>query len=386
MKAFSSRWLSAAVGAVILGLMAACSGGESDDPQSAGAGAPRAASVPVAVPTAAAATSATAAVVQPTPIPTRIPAPTPTAAPQPVTPVEPEPTAMAEVEEPSALLLPASITDVEGNVVVVEDISRIVVLNGDFTEVVFALGMGENVVGVDSSATYPEEVQELPQIGYQRSLSAEGILSMDPTLVIGNTNSGPPEVLQQIRATGIPVVILERVSTIEGAARKIRAISAALGVPERGEELASDLEEQIEEVRALAAQVEEKPTAVFLYMRGLDSLFLIGRDHLSHELFEATGAISGGAAAGVMRPFVPLTAEALAAADPDCIVVLTAGLRSVGGRDGLLTIPGVAQTKAAQEGCIVDFDDQYFGGGGPRMGDVLMDLLRIFHPDLAPAQ
>ena len=282
--------------------------------------------------------------------------------------------------------MPASIVDVHGNEVTVEDINRIVSMNGDITEVVFALGLGENVVAVDTSATFPPEALELPKIGYQRSLSAEGVLSMEPTVVIGNEDAGPAAALEQIRATGVPVVVLESVNTIDGAARKIRGVATALGVPIRGEAIATKLEAQIEEVKQLVATVEERPTAVFLYMRGMDTLFLIGRQHLSHELFEASGAISGGAAAGVNAPFVPLTAEALTAVNPDCIVVLTAGLMSVGGRDGLLQLPGIAQTTAAEEGCILDFDDQYFGGGGPRMGDVLMELLRAFHPDIAPAQ
>lgn len=273
--------------------------------------------------------------------------------------------------------------DVDGNEIVVEDISRIVVMNGDITEVVFALGLGDNVVAVDTSATYPPQVLQLPKIGYQRSLSAEGVLSMEPTVVIGNENAGPPEVLEQIRSAGVPLVDLESVSTIDGAPRKIRSVATALGVPDRGETIAAELEAQISEVRVLTAEVEVRPTAVFLYMRGMDTLFLIGRQHLSHELFEASGAISGGAAAGVDAPFIPLTAEALTAVNPDCIVVLTAGLQSVGGREGLLQLPGIGETKAADEGCILDFDDQYFGGGGPRMGNVLMDLLRAFHPDLA---
>ena len=121
-------------------------------------------------------------------------------------------------------------------------------------------------------------------------------------------------------------------------------------------------------------------------MRGLDTLFLGGEGHLSHELFEASGAVSGGAALGVKAEVIPLTAESLAAADPDCILVLAGGLESVGGLEGIVTIPGVAETTAAQEGCILDFDDQYFGGGGPRMGELLMELLQAFHPDLAPAQ
>ena len=332
-----------------------------------------------------------------TPIPpTATPAPpvsTPTAAPRPTTTatprLEPTPTPVPPAPEPqgpAGPALPASIVDVHGNEIVVDDVSRIVVMNGDFTEVVYALGLGENMVAVDTSATYPPEATELPQVGYQRRLSAEGVLSMDPTVVIGNTNAGPPEVLEQIRATGVPVVVLESVTTVDGGARKIRGIAQALGVPNRGEALATELEAQISEVQALSAQAQEQPTAVFLYMRGLDTLFLGGEGHLSHGLFEASGAISGGAALGVTDAVIPLTAESLAAADPDCIVVLTRGLESVGGREGIVTIPGVGETAAAQEGCILDFDDQYFGGGGPRMGQVLMELLRAFHPDLAPAQ
>ena len=118
-------------------------------------------------------------------------------------------------------------------------------------------------------------------------------------------------------------------------------------------------------------------------MCGLDTLFLGGEGDLSHGLFEASSAVSGGAALGVTEIAIPLTAESLAAADPDCIVVLTRGLESVGGREGIVTIPVVRETAAAKEGCILDFDDQHFGGG-PRMDQALMELLRAFHPDLAP--
>ena len=266
-----------------------------------------------------------------------------------------------------------------------EDISRIVVMNGDFTEVVYALGLGDNIVAVDTSATYPPQALELPKIGYQRRISAEGILSMSPTVVIGSEVAGPPEVIEQIRSTGTPVVVLDEVTTIDGGPRKIRGIAQALGVPARGEALATELEAQISEVRALSAQAEDRPNAVFLYMRGIDTLFLMGEADLSHELLEASGAISGGAVAGVTAQRVPLTAEALAAADPDCIVVLTRGLESVGGREGLLRLPGVSETNAADQGCILDFDDQLFRGGGPRMGTVLMGLLKALHPYLSVA-
>ena len=210
---------------------------------------------------------------------------------------------------------------------------------------------------------------------------------MSPSVVIGNTNAGPPPVLEQIRATGTPVVIIDTVTTLDGAPRKIRTVAQALGISAKGEELAATLESEIDEVESLSADAGERPTAVFLYMRGLDALFLIGEDHISHELFETSGAVSGRHSSGVVTEgYIPLTAESLAAADPDCIVVLTLGLESVGGREGLVNIPGVGQTAAAEDGCILAFDDQYFAGGGPRTGQVLMELLQAFHPDLAPGR
>ncbi len=362
-----------------IAVMAACGASATPDP------APTEAVAASVRPTATSAPTEPPPTATPRPAPTPTPTPAPTATPRP-TPVPPTNTPLPNTPtpEPQGPALPVTMVDATGEEVTVEDISRIVVLNGDITEVVFALGLGENVAAVDTSATYPPEALALPKIGYQRSLSAEGILSMEPSLVIGNTLAGPPEVIDQIRATGTAVVILDPTVTLAGAAAKIRNVAQTLGVSDAGEEIASGLEMQIEEVKEISAEAQDKPSAVFLYMRGLDSLFLAGQYDLSHELFEASGAIGAAETLGVRDRFIPLTAESLAATNPDCIVVFSSGLQSVGGREGLLKIPGVAQTAAGQEGCILDFDGQYFGGGGPRTGMVLQELLAAFHPDLAP--
>ena len=374
-----SRSIRLAASAVMLAALAATAAACGGDPTPTATPRPAPAT---ATPTAAPLPAAPAPQPTATPRPTATPMPAATATPTPV----PTPTATplpTPTPTPLGLTLPATVTDVNGEVIVVEDVSRIVVLNGDVTEVVFTYGLGANVVAVDTSATYPDEAAALPKIGYQRRLSAEGILSMEPTLIIGTEDAGPPRVIEQLRTTGVPVVILEAVHTVDAAPRKLRSVGQAIGMAEKGEEYALRLEAEIAEVRKLAAQVEERPTAVMLYMRGLDVVFLMGRQHLTHELFETSGAISGGAAAGVTGQYALLTAEALAAANPDCIVVLTDGLETVGGREGMLRMPGIAETGAAQEGCILDFEDQYLAGGGPRMGQVLMELLRAFHPDLA---
>jgi iron complex transport system substrate-binding protein len=258
------------------------------------------------------------------------------------------------------------VTDVNGDEVTVTDVSRIVPLNGDISEIVFALGLGPNVVGVDTSATYPEdELAGLPRIGYQRQLAAEGILSLEPTLVIGNELAGPPEVLDQLRAAGVTVVIFPEISTIEGIADKIRNVAGALGVPEAGTQLAEETMAEIAAVRELAAGVDEPRTAMFLYVRGANTQLIGGAGTTADALIVAAGAVNAAAEAGLVE-YQPMTAESLAAAQPDLLILLTAGLESVDGVEGLLEIPGVAQTPAGQNGNIIDFDDLYFLGFGPR--------------------
>ena len=111
--------------------------------------------------------------------------------------------------------LPATVTSFDGQTVTVEDVARIVPLSGDIAEILWTLGLGDKLVGVDVSAVYPPEVMgPLPKIGFERQLSAEGILSLEPTLVIGKEQAGPPEVLDQIRSAGVPVVIVAEPQTL----------------------------------------------------------------------------------------------------------------------------------------------------------------------------
>jgi len=308
-----------------------------------------------------------------TPVPAT---PTPAA----TTAASPSPTAPA-VQAEAKPVLPAKVKDKDGQEITVSDVSRIVVLNGDLTEVVYALGLGENVVGVDTSATYPPEAKEKPKIGYQRSLNAEGILSLQPTVIIGSELAGPPPVIEQIRGAGVPVVLFKTVSSLDDVTRKINDVATALGVPNRGKLLADETKREIDEALALAAKATSKPRVAFLYLRGSTTQVMMGKGSGADVLITAAGAIDAGAEAGIVGS-KPLTPEALISAAPDVILVLTAGLQSVGGVDGLLQIPGVAQTPAGQQRRVVDFDDQYLLGLGPRAGKALKELIQALHPEL----
>ncbi|MGH2557947.1 MAG: heme/hemin ABC transporter substrate-binding protein [Thermomicrobiales bacterium] len=279
--------------------------------------------------------------------------------------------------------LPVTVTDATGTEVIVTDASRIVPLNGDVAEIVWALGLGGNVVGVDVSATYPpEETAPLPRIGYQRDLSAEGILALDPTVIVGTEDAGPPEVIEQIRTAGVPVVILTSSPELDAIGGKIRDIAAALGVAAAGEALATKTQGEIDAAIALAGEADNAPRVLFLYVRGTATQMIGGAGTSADVMVAAAGGVNAAAEAGI-EGFKPITPEALVAAEPDVLLLLSAGLESVGGVDGLLQIPGVAETPAGQDRAVLDFDDLYLLGMGPRTGQALHDLVIGLHPELA---
>ena len=277
--------------------------------------------------------------------------------------------------------LPATVTDVDGNEVTVEDVSRIVPLNGNIAETLFALGLGDNVVAVDVSAFYPPAAMALPKIGYARTLAAEGILAFGPTLVIGNLEAGPPEVIQQIRDSGVTVVMLEYPSHPSEAADQVQAIADAVGLSQEGEKLAAHINEQLAKAEELAASSKVDPRVAFLIVRGEGTQLMAGANSSADGLITAAGGINVGAEIG-LQGYAPITPEAMIEAAPDIIVVLQDGLASAGGVDGLLKIPGLSQTPAGEDRNIIAFNDLYLLGFGPRMGDSVYDLTIAIHPDV----
>lgn len=279
--------------------------------------------------------------------------------------------------------LPATVTDVTGASIEVTDVSRIIPLNGNVAETIFALGLGANVVAVDVSALYPPVARQLPKIGYQRELSAEAILSFEPTVVIGTENAGPPEVIEQVRAAGVTVVILPIQDDAAGAVAEIRAIGQALGVSDAAETIAGGVEARLSEAEALVADVaeEDRPRVAFLYLRGQGTQLLAGTNSQADAVITAAGGVNVGAEIGI-DGYQPITPESLVEAAPDVILVMQAGLASVGGVKGLLSIPGISQTPAGEAGTIVAFEDLYLLGFGPRIGDAVYDLTLALHPEI----
>ncbi|MFN4073894.1 MAG: hemin ABC transporter substrate-binding protein [Thermus sp.] len=277
-----------------------------------------------------------------------------------------------------ALAQPFRVVDARGQVVEVSSIERIVSLDGITTEILFALGVGNRVVGRDESSYYPKEALRLPSVGYQFRLSAEGILSLRPTLVIGREDLRPPQVVEQLRGAGITVVLVPTEATVEGAKRKIRTVAQAVGQSQKGEDLVRALERDLLALRAFQAQQSPKGRlrGLFLYVRGTQTTFVCGEGSTPVGMMELAGLEN--AARGI-RECKPMTAESVVAVRPDVIVVFKKGLDSLGGLEGLLSLPGVAQTPAGQRRKVVAMDDLYLGSFGPRAGRAALDLFQAVY-------
>ncbi len=284
--------------------------------------------------------------------------------------------APSATDPPSGPALPVTVIDETGAEVTVESTERIIPLDGDVAEVVFALGLGGNVVATDLSATYPPEADALPEIGYQRAISAETVASYEPTVLLATHIAGPPEALDDLRRLGYPLVIVPNESTPTGAGRKIRAVAAALGVDLQGDQIADSLDAAIAEAAIPPAPGTDdsmKPRVMALYVRGTAAQLVLGESANTHWLIDAAGGVDVSSEMGVLDN-APISTEAILAAAPDVLVVPEAGLESVGGIDGLLEIGGLGQTPAGLHRQVLAYDDQLLLGNGPRTAQMLVRL------------
>lgn len=260
----------------------------------------------------------------------------------------------------------------------VEAAERIVPLSGSLSEIVFTLGLGDRVVARDITATFAQ-AEKLPVVTRNHDVSAESVLSLRPDLVVAETTTGPEEAIGQIRDAGVPVLVIDPAKDLGDVGRRIQAVADALGVPAAGKELTKRSEDRIAAVRKEIPRSSgsgEQPRVAFLYLRGSASVYLIGgRDSGATSLLEAAGAVDAGADSGLEKDFTAITTEALARAAPDAILVMTKGLDSVGGVDGMVEIPGVAQTPAGMARRVVSIEDGVLLNYGPRTDQVLKSIV-----------
>ncbi len=254
---------------------------------------------------------------------------------------------------------------------------RIVSIGGAVTELVFALGKGDSVVAVDGSSVLPAQVTKLPQVGYHRAISAEGVLAMKPDLVLLTTEAGPPAAVAALKEKARVVVIPEGHS-IEAAHAKVNAVAVALyGDAARAAALNKKLDD---EIKALPAPPQRKPRVLALYSRGTGSVSAGGKGTALQAMIE----LAGGNNAIAIDGFKPISTEGIVLANPDVIVLPALGLKASGGVDAILALPGVLQTTAGKNKAIVSVEDLALLGFHHRTAEGVLALRRALLAVPAP--
>jgi iron complex transport system substrate-binding protein len=255
--------------------------------------------------------------------------------------------------------------------------SRVVVLANGVAEIIQSLNAQSIIVGRDISST-EDSLADIPIVTSGHQVLPEKVISLKPDLVLIDASTGPKAAIATIKAAGITVVETPESWSLEDLPIKVRVVGAAIGAQAQAELLIQELNSSLK-----VSTVKSSPRVAFLYLRGTSSIYLIGgQGSGADSLLKAIGAVDVGAQS-LAQPYNTLTAESLAALNPDVILVMSKGLESVGGVQGLLKLPGVAQTKAGKNSAVIDVDDSLllsFGPRTPSLVEALADALSKVAP------
>jgi iron complex transport system substrate-binding protein len=237
---------------------------------------------------------------------------------------------------------------------------RVIVLANGVAEIIQSLNGQSIMVGRDISST-EDSLSDIPIVTSGHQVLPEKVLALKPDLVIIDASTGPKAAIETIRKAGISVVETPESWSLNDLPAKVRAVGKAVGAYAQAELLVQQMESSLK-----TSRVNNSPRVAFLYLRGTSAVYLIGGSGSGADsLLKAVGAVDVGAQ-NLDRPFNTLTAESLAALNPDLILVMSKGLESVGGVQGLLKLPGVAQTNAGKNAAVIDVDDSLLLSFGPR--------------------
>lgn len=250
---------------------------------------------------------------------------------------------------------------------------RIVALNGAVTEIVAALGHEKEIVGTDVTSTYPETLKgHTKDLGHVRSIATEAIMALQPTLVLATDKDLNPALLEKLKAAGIKAHVIHQEFSLEGSHKLINDVAAILGATDKAPELAEKITIDANGTKALA----KAPKVLFIYARGANMLMVSGTGTPVDKMIALAGGVN---AITGFEDYKPLTPEALIKGNPDVILMFSSGLESVGGKEGILKIPGVDKTTAGRTKSIIAMDGALLSGFGPRVGEGVSALNNLLY-------
>lgn len=254
---------------------------------------------------------------------------------------------------------------------------RIVSIGGTVTEIIHALGEGERVIAVDSTSTYPKSAADKPDVGYIRQLSAEGVLSQKPDLIIAEAGAGPADAIAILKASGVAMVSIPTPPEAEAIAGKIRAVGAAVGTPDAAEELAMDVDANLSALKQkLAAISEPKKRVLFALSLANGRVMAAGTNTSADAIIRLAGGVN---AAADVTGYKPLSDEAVIAAAPDVVLVMDNPQLHLTAEQAF-ALPALQTSPAAKTGAFIAMDGLYLLGLGPRTPAAALDLAARLYP------
>ena len=260
---------------------------------------------------------------------------------------------------------------------------RVVSIGSALTEIIYALGAEKMLVGVDTTSLYPAAARSLPQVGYMRTLSAEGVLSLRPSLVIATTAAGPSTTLDQLKATGIEVLILPDHYDYESVVAKIELVGKLTGKTAEAQAMIAQGRADMANLAAKLAAVPARPRVLFLLSMGGGAPQAAGAGTAADGIIRLAG---GTNAVEGYSGYRPLTPEAVIASRADFVLVTRQTVEAMGSIEKILAQPALSQTPAGKAGRVLQFDTLLLLGFGPRTPEAATQLAAALHPELARAR
>lgn len=254
---------------------------------------------------------------------------------------------------------------------------RIVCVSKQLTELMFALHQGNKIVGVDLTSTYPPDTKSITKVGYHRHLSSEGIISLDPTVVIHQGDVAPPEVMTQIKKVGIPVKVYPHAVTIDSTKMLIRMLGKEYGEDSTAERIIRKMDSDLTKADSIVKKYPTKPLVLIIHFGQQNNrYFVMGTRGTANEMLK----LAGGLNAADTSSFRDLSPEVIAREQPDVILATDFGWDRLGGSiEKFKEIPGIALTPAARNGKIYRIEEHDLVYFGPRTGENILLMAKLIH-------
>lgn len=263
-------------------------------------------------------------------------------------------------------------------VATLKDPSRVVAIGGAVTEIVYDLGLQDRLIARDSTSVYPPEANKLPDVGYMRQLSPEGVLSVNPSGIIALEGSGPKEAVDVLKKASVPYVEVPETFDHKGILSRIEKVGQALGAEDKAAALAAKVDEKLKTVEAETAGIKQRKRVLFvLSMQG-------GKVLASGTGTAADGIVKMAGAENVITEFPgykQLSDEAIITANPDVILMMDRGGPNGAKPEEILGHPAIAPTTAGKDKKLIRMDGGYLLSFGPRTADAIHDLVGSLYGD-----